>query len=343
MLEDPVPGPGHDGDEPDGSAPPPAGANGPEGDAPRDDAAQTAGQRPDQDQDGDPGEPGMPPEGAGQGLFVCLPAEELTLAGFAGGGRADTMAPGPLLAAVVHAVTGPDGAGLAALADDQLIGVISAARRLESRAAWTQLAAIGELAARRPAGRGGVSEFAADELAGEFRMPWTAAAGQIGYACAVAQRLPRTFAALAAGLIHPVHVRIIEDETRVLSAAGAAAADEVLAGAAQAKSFGELRSAAHRLVLRLDPDAGRRRKERARQDAHVRRFREDSGNAGMIARELPTDEVLASWQHVEQRALDLAARHPRTRWCLTALFPAGRPLRPGSHYPLASRRAHLSL
>ena len=27
----------------------------------------------------------------------------------------------------------------------------------------------------------------------------------------------------------------------------------------------------------------------------------------MVARELPPDEVLASWQHVEQRALDLRA------------------------------------
>ena len=27
----------------------------------------------------------------------------------------------------------------------------------------------------------------------------------------------------------------------------------------------------------------------------------------MIAQELPCDEVLASWQHVEQRALDLRA------------------------------------
>ena len=35
-----------------------------------------------------------------QGLFVCLPAEELTLAGFAQDGRSDTMAPGALLATV---------------------------------------------------------------------------------------------------------------------------------------------------------------------------------------------------------------------------------------------------
>jgi hypothetical protein len=57
----------------------------------------------------------------------------------------------------------------------------------------------------------------------------------------------------------------------------------------------------------LDPDSAARRKEAARQDAHVRPFREGSGNAGMSARELPPDEVLASWQHVDQRARDLRA------------------------------------
>jgi hypothetical protein len=102
-------------------------------------------------------------------------------------------------------------------------------------------------------------------------------------------------------------VRIIDDETSVLSAADAAAADEILAGKAASLTFGQLRSYAHRLVLKLDPEAAARRKEAARRDAHVRRFREDSGNAGMVARELPSDEVLASWQHVEQRALDLRA------------------------------------
>ena len=72
-------------------------------------------------------------------------------------------------------------------------------------------------------------------------------------------------------------------------------------------TFGQLRSAAHKLVLLLDPEAAKKRKEAARGEAQVRRFREASGNAGMVARELPSDEVLASWQHVEQRALDLRA------------------------------------
>jgi hypothetical protein len=256
----------------------------------------------------------VPPDGAEQGLFVCLPAEDTDVAGFGRDGAMETTLPGPLLAAAVHAITGEDGQGLKSLSDDQLIGVISAARRMEARTAWTQLAAVREFAARRPAGRdrgerqrGTFSIFAADELSFAFRLTRQCAQDQIAYACQVAERLPQTFAALAAGRIHPVHVRIIEDETSILSEADAALADKILAAAAESKTFGELRAAAHRLVLRLDPDAARKRKEAARKEAHVRRFREDSGNAGMVARELPSDEVLASWQHVDQRAHDLRA------------------------------------
>ena len=285
MTRNRSPGHGQDGEEPDSSRPLAAGGNEPE--------------------DGFPE----------QGLFVCLPAEELTLAGFAQNGRSDTMAPGALLATVLEAIAGEDGSGLAALADDQLIGVLSGIRRTEARAAWGQLAVLAELARRRPAsgdpddrGQYGFSDFAPDEVAAELRLSVPSAAGQMMYAVAVADRLPCSFAALAAGQIHAIHLRIIEDETRILSDELAAAADEILAGAARSQTYGELRYAARRLVLKLDPDAARRRKEdAAKREAEVRRFREDSGNAGMIARELPCDEVLASWQHVDQRAHDLRA------------------------------------
>ncbi len=243
--------------------------------------------------------------GMEQGLYITLPAEQLTLSGFGQGGASDTMAPGALLATVVDTVTGEDGSGLAGCSDDQLLGIISAARRLESRSAWTLMAAVGEFARR--AGTGLEGEFAADELACELRMSQQSAAGQMDFATEVARRLPQTFAALAAGQIHPVHLRILEDETRILADADAAKADAVLAGAAPGMTFGELRYAAHKLILTLDPDAARKRKEAARREAHVRRFREESGNAGMVARELPSDEVLAGWQHVEQRALELRA------------------------------------
>src|SRR5271170_5939388 len=270
MPQNPFPDPGPDDAEPDGCPPVREDAPGPE-----------------------------------QGLFITLPAEHLTLAGFNQGGASDTMAPGALLATVVDTVTGEDGSGLAGCSDDQLLGIISAARRMQSRSAWAEMAAVGEFARR--AGGGLEGEFAADELACELHMSQQSAAGQMDFATDVAQRLPKTFAALGAGQIHPVHLRIIEDEIRYLTEADAAKADAVLAGAAPGMTFGELRYAARKLVLKLDPDAVRKRKEAAKREAHVRRFREESGNAGMVARELPSDEVLASWQHVEQRALDLRA------------------------------------
>jgi Domain of unknown function (DUF222) len=186
------------------------------------------------------------------------------------------------------------------LSDDQLVGVIAAVRRLESRAAWYTLTAVAEFAARYGREVAG-AEFAADQLACELHLTSRSAAVLLDYATAVVARLPRCLAALGAGLLHPVHLRILEEETQILSAEDVARVDAALAGVAGSLTFGKLRSAAHRMVLDLDPEAAARRKEAGRRNAHVQPFREPSGNAGMIARELPSDEVLASWQHIEQR------------------------------------------
>jgi Domain of unknown function (DUF222) len=198
------------------------------------------------------------------------------------------------------------------LSDDQLVGFVAAARRMESWVTWHSMAAVQEFG-RRAAARGPRGEFAADELADELHLTYNGAAGQMAYAQAVAERLPRCFAALGAGTIHPVHLRIIEEETSILSAQDAAKADAELAELAGTVTYGKLRAAAGKLVLKLDPDAVRRRKEAARRVAEVRRFREQSGNAGLIARELPSAEVIASWQHLEQRAAGLRdAGYPGT-------------------------------
>ena len=125
MPQDPFSLPPGDAEEPDGSGLP---------------AAEGTG-------------PGDDPEGMGQGLYICLPPEQLTLAGFAQNGEADTMTPGPLLATVVHTVVGDDAKGLGGCSDDQLVGILSAARRQEARDAWTQMAAMAEFAARHSGGR----------------------------------------------------------------------------------------------------------------------------------------------------------------------------------------------
>jgi len=89
-----------------------------------------------------------------------------------------------------------------------------------------------------------------------------------------------------------VHVKIIEEVTSVLSDQDAAVADGKLAEVAQSRTYGELRRAATRLVLKLDAEAVRKRKEKARGQARVRSFREESGNAGISGREMPSVEVL---------------------------------------------------
>jgi hypothetical protein len=78
------------------------------------------------------------------------------------------MPPDPLLATIIDAVTGEDGKGLAGCSDDQLIGIIAAIRRLESRAAWYLLTAVGEFTARNADEGGAAAEFAADQLAHEL-------------------------------------------------------------------------------------------------------------------------------------------------------------------------------
>src|ERR1700755_135036 len=106
---------------------------------------------PEPDEPSGSGLPGDGEEGIPQGLYVTAPAEELSLEGFAEDGRADTMAPGALLAMVLDTVAGPDGEGLAGLSDDQLIGFLSGTRRMESRLAWARMCAPGgvECRARR--------------------------------------------------------------------------------------------------------------------------------------------------------------------------------------------------
>src|ERR1700759_1612676 len=105
--------------------------------------------------DGWDGEEGIP-----QGLYVTAPAEDLSLEGFAADGRADTMAPGPLLAMVLDTVAGENGGGLAGLSDDQVIGFLSGVRRMKSRLAWAEMAGLAEFASRPRR-----TDFAADEIA----------------------------------------------------------------------------------------------------------------------------------------------------------------------------------
>src|ERR1700744_6263647 len=53
------------------------------------------------------------------------------------------------------------------------------------------------------------------------------------------------------------------------------------------------------------PDKARERREKAAKTARVERWSEDSGNAALMGRELPPDEVLAADQRISSRAGEL--------------------------------------
>ena len=111
-------------------------------------------------------------------------------AGFAAGGPLDVMLPGPDLA--WHAGAARQ-RGLDALSDDELIGVLGAAGRLESWSAGLKLAAVAELDARRAGPDGRDGEHVADELAAALTLTGRSAGSLLELSQRLA-RLPQTTA-----------------------------------------------------------------------------------------------------------------------------------------------------
>jgi hypothetical protein len=184
-------------------------------------------------------------------------------AGFAAGGVIDYLPPGQVLAGLAGDVWS---AGLLRLSDDELIGLVRAARRLTSWATAMELEADGDLWRRRlaeeRAGDTGAAEHAPDELAAALTLTARAADHQLGLAVALS-RLPLTSAALAAGDIDLPRAQVIADELTGLDDTDAAAVEAAIAGAAPGQTTGQLRNSTRRSVQAVDPDAARKRKEAA--------------------------------------------------------------------------------
>jgi Domain of unknown function (DUF222) len=239
--------------------------------------------------------------------------------GFASGGALDIAPPDPVLAAFAEEVTGPDGR-CAGTTDDELIGVLRAWQRSESRAAARKLAVIAELIRRRPApgsaparpaGTDGIprawDKFCGDELAAATACSGQAAEKTLTLAHDLATRLPGTARALHDGTIDTCKARIIADTTRILDDAGAAAAESLVLPSIEGKTPGQLRAAIARAVLAIDPAAARQRREEAQKDARVELWREDAGTAALCGRDLPPAEALAAGQHITAYARELKA------------------------------------
>jgi hypothetical protein len=233
--------------------------------------------------------------------------------GFESGGPLDTCAPDGTLAGLADAITRER--GLAGLDDDELVGALRVWQRIESWASANGLAAVAELARRRPA-KGNppaapgqfppeLSEFLSDEVAAALTLTGQAASTHTELGLDLATRLPGTFRAHHAGVIDRPRARLIAEATRVLPDEHARAVEERILAKAGEQTTGQLRATLARAVIAADPEAAARRREEAQKDPRVRRWQEDAGSAALAGYGLPPADVLAADQRLTTRALTL--------------------------------------
>ncbi|HET9081675.1 MAG TPA: DUF222 domain-containing protein [Trebonia sp.] len=233
-------------------------------------------------------------------------------AAFVQDGPADTLAPGALLAALTEAAF----ADPARLGDNELVGALEAARRLQNRAYYLQTLAVADLARRRAAQyeedkADGVprnqrrAQFPDLELAAQLLTGRRHAQRLLDEATELATRLPRTLAGMASGVIDPMRASAIASATLCLSDADAGRVDEAVAPVSHEVRADTVARRAGALAMKLDPEAVRREKDDARRTRQrVEARREESGNASFSIREAETSLVMS----VEAAINELAVR-----------------------------------
>ena len=167
----------------------------------------------------------------------------------------------------------------------------------ERQASWTaarQLAAVAELAHRRPTLRvevcgpaertvcGQVSRFAALEVAAELRISRRAAEARIDLALQL-ERLTGTREALTTGSLDLAKARAMATATRDLPDAAAAAVESRVLPRAPEQVLGGFKESLARAVLRVDPAAAKERHRRAVADRKVELVPLADGMAGIWA------------------------------------------------------------
>jgi len=235
-------------------------------------------------------------------------------AGFATGGLADGLPGGSELAFLADAAAGDDDRYQGAT-DAELDGAIAAWDRVEAHASARKHLAIAEFIRRRPEKgceardpkdmSARLDEFAVDELRVLLAESKAAVERMMDRAHALAQRLPGTMAQYRSGKLRQSKVTIIVDVTGPLDDDESRAAEEQVLGRAHRLTPSGLRDAAAKAVMDVAPEKAKKRREDAEKDARVERWAEDSGNAALMGRELPPDEVLAADQRITAWAHEL--------------------------------------
>jgi len=150
------------------------------------------------------------------------------------------------------------------------------------------------------------AQHVGDEIAAALTLTCRAADRLVSLAAGIT-RLPAAAAALAAGRIDMPRAIIFTDELADLGDVEAAAVAALVAADAPGLTTSQLRGVLHRAVLALDPDAARKRREKAQQDARVECWTEPAGTWSLAGRDMPPADVLAADKHIDTAARDLKA------------------------------------
>ena len=233
--------------------------------------------------------PGQP--GSGR----IFPGESASPAAGFGPGMPLDVLPGGAGLAVAADAAAADGS-FAGVSEGELVGIMCAWDRVEAHAAARKLAVIAELARRNPAPED--AEFTADEIANALGESRTRGYELLDTAEHLHTRLPGTRAALLDGTLSLGKARLIATATTLLDEDEARTAEAGVLDRAARLTPGGLRAAIARAVMEAAPDKARQRRETAARFARVERWAEDTGNAALMGRELPPDEVLAADQRI---------------------------------------------
>jgi Domain of unknown function (DUF222) len=215
--------------------------------------------------------------------------------GFAAGGMLDVMLPGSQLARHLSQAVRP---GLAAYGDDELFGLLGASVRQESWTAAVKHTIVAEIDRRRAASDGSPGEHVEQELAAALTLTGWSASALLGVTRDLA-RLPKTWVLLANGMIDSHRAAVIVRHTAVLSDAAAAAIEDLILPKAGSMTTSELSSLCRRAAIKADPQAARKRKDKALNDARVDTWLEPSGTGAIAGRDLPPAEVIAADKHID--------------------------------------------
>ncbi|HEY4463434.1 MAG TPA: DUF222 domain-containing protein, partial [Streptosporangiaceae bacterium] len=232
--------------------------------------------------------------------------------GFEQGCALDGEIASAALAVVLDELAGP-ARHPAAASDDAVLGMLSGFDKL---AGWIEAGRLGlvrEMIRRRPAGSGdcgpgglprawqaGLSQ----EVSAELSLSGPAADKLLITAWELA-RLPQTAAALDAGVISGYKASLITAATGPLDDEQAAEADRRAAPKLAAKTPGQVKDLIRRIVIAVDPDGARRRREDAQREQGRVEFWQDevTGTANLAGFALPPDEALIASQRIQDRAL----------------------------------------